>query len=316
MALRILNAEPLNYSPDARNIISEFAVLDEEQVNRSELVKMISDYDGLIVRLGHHLDNFFFERAKKLKTIATATTGLNHIDLVEAEKNNITVISLKGEREFLDTIYATAEHTWALLLALIRKLVPSARHVNECKWDRDLFRGNELAGRTLGIIGYGRLGSKVAGYGTAFGMNVLAYDTKEQVMPEGVKATSLETLLSNSDIITCHVPYHKSTEKIISYREFELMKSGCYLINTSRGEILDETLLLQHLKEKHLAGAALDVLCGEYEESPEWIKKHPLIKYAKNNDNLIITPHIGGATRDSMAKTEIFIAQKLRTFFT
>ncbi len=314
MPERILNVEPEAYSTEAREIITSVATLDEIALSREALIASIHQYDGLIVRLGHTIDRTVLQHAHRLKFIATAVTGLNHIDCEEAAKRQIAVLSLKGERAFLDTISATAEHTWGLILALLRALPSAAEHVKQFGWNRNLFKGQELCGRTLGIVGYGRLGTKVAHYANAFGMRVLACDPAVSSGPAEVKFVSFEDVLTQADIVSLHVPYNQTTVHLIGQRELALMKPGAYLVNTSRGEILDEDALLHALKNGHLAGAALDVLSGETCTQAEWMKRHPLISYAREHAHIIITPHIGGATWDSMAKTEIFLAQKIKKF--
>lgn len=313
--LHILNVEPDDYSPEARDILTSFAKLDERVLSREELIASIHHYDGLIVRLGHRIDRSVLEHAEKLQFIATATTGLNHIDLKEAQRRNIEVICLKGEREFLDTIHATAEHTWGLVLALLRHIPVAVQHVHDFGWNRDRFKGRELFDRTIGIIGYGRLGSRVAQYALAFGMHVLAYDPAVNTGAPGVTFVAFEEVLKNADIVSLHVPYEEATLKLIGDRELAFMKQDAYLVNTSRGEILDETALLVALTDHRLAGAALDVLCGENSDRPDWSVHAPLIRYARDHENLIITPHIGGATYDSMRKTEIFIAENIKKRF-
>jgi len=311
MRIRILNCEPKGYSREALKVLQQFADVDEIACDRRELIARIGAYDGLIVRLGHAVNREVMEVAPRLKFIATATTGLNHIDLVEAERRNIAVISLKGEREFLDTIYATAEHAWALLLALLRRLPASTQSVLSGQWNRNVFKGQELHGKTLGILGYGRLGSTLARYGLAFGMKVLAHDPYVNEFEEGVTAVSLETLAKESEVVSLHVPCCEETIGMIGRSVFALMKRGSLLINTARGEVLDESALLAALREGHLGGAALDVLCGENSDDPAWIRNDTLIQYAREHQNLIITPHIGGATQESMSATEEFMAQKI-----
>ncbi len=315
MKPRILNIEPSNYSKEAREIICTFAKLDETQLTRPELIERIHEYDGLIVRFGHYINSEVFKNASRLKVIATSTTGLNHIDLEEAKRHDVIVLSLKGEREFLDTISATAEHTWGLVLSIVRKIPIAVNHVKSGGWQRDLFRGEELSGKILGIIGLGRLGLKVAEYGLAFKMKVIAYDPYVSRSDFQIYMTDFRGLLEKSDIITVHVPYEENTRNLVSKQKFMLMKKGAYFINTSRGEVIDEEALLEALLNNHLSGAALDVLSGENLYESSFLKDNHLISYAVNHDNLIITPHIGGATWDSMRKTEIFIAEKLKEFF-
>ena len=311
----ILNAEPEGYCDEAKNILKEFGEVIELPLNRSKLIEIIPDFDALIVRLGFQVDRELLERAVRLKVIASPTTGLNHIDIEEVTKRNITIISLKGEKDFLDTITATAELSWGLLLSLVRNIPSASKHVELGKWKRGLFIGKELSGKHLGIVGFGRLGTMIAKYGKAFRMKILAYDLNIRERINGVKFVSLKELLSHSDIVSIHLPLNESTYGFLGRNEISMMKKGSYLVNTSRGEILDEVALLEALARGRIRGAALDVLSGERSDDLKWLEKNPLIQYAREHSNLLITPHIGGATYDSMRKTEIFIAKKLRDFF-
>lgn len=310
--LNILNLEPHGYSIAAKDILNSIGIVDTGPLSRDELLKKIKNYDVLIVRLGHFINEEIIEAASRLKVIITATTGLNHIDLNAAAKRGITVLSLKGENVFLQEIHATAEHTWALILALLRKIPGAHTSVLNNLWDRDSYKGQELCGKTLGIVGLGRIGRKVAHYGSAFGMKVIACEKKELPnIPPGVLVDSIENTLALSDIISIHVDYTEANHDLFGRDEIAKIKKGAYLINTSRGEVLNETALLEALINGHLAGAALDVLCGENRNTKTSAN---LINYAKTNNNLIITPHIGGCTEESMEKTEIFMAKKLRNY--
>ena len=308
--LQILNLEPEGYSSTARKILDDLGSVDNGPLDRSELKKYISKYDILIVRLGHMIDKEIINKAAKLKVIVSATTGLNHVDTEYAESRGIVVLSLKDERDFLDNVYGTAEHTWALLLALIRGLPHAHQHVMNGEWNRDIFRGYELHSQTLGIIGVGRLGSKVARYGKAFGMKVLGYDIqKPEIVPAGMRLVELDDLLVTSDVVSLHVNLTPQNRFMIGENELKLMKKEAFLINTSRGELINEDALLSSLVHSEIGGAALDVLTGEYSGDKD---SDLLIEYARNHSNLIITPHIGGCTFDSMEKTEIFMAKKIK----
>lgn len=315
MKTRILNVEPENYCEEARAILETFSSLDLVSLDRATLLQRIGNYDGLVVRLGHHINTELFDAARKLKVIATATTGLNHIDLAQAQRHGVAVLSLKGERQFLDTVTATAEHTWGMLLSLVRHLPQAYNHVLEGGWNRNLFKGIDLKGKTLGIIGLGRLGTMVARFGLAFGMKVLASDIITNSGIEDISFVCKTELLSKADIVTLHVALDKEAKGMLGQEEFANMKRGSWLINTSRGELIDEKALLEALLSGHLAGAALDVLVGEYSTGLNWVGSHPLIAYARKNKNLLLFPHIGGATYDSMRKTEVFMANKLHHFF-
>ncbi len=312
--MHILNAEPSNYSRVAHEILASIGKVTEKNCDRNNLLTLVPEVDVLIVRLGHRVDQEVFSRARKLKVVVTATTGLNHIDLVAAASHGVTVLSLKGERTFLDSLSATAEMTWALLLSLIRKVPFAMEHVNRGEWDRDKFKGNQLKGKVLGIIGYGRLGSIVASYGQVFGMRVIATDPHVVDMAPYVEKVELQQLLSAADVISLHVNYDESTHGIIDEKAFQQVKAGALLINTSRGELIDEKAMLDALDTERLGGIALDVLANESGKTSNWLKSSEIWQRAIMNSNVIITPHIGGATIESMEETEIFMANKLVSF--
>jgi len=309
--IHILNAESLNYSDEARQVLQSIGDLDERQLDRAGLLACISDYDALIVRLGFQVDREMLDAATCLKAIVTATTGLDHIDTAYAARRGIEVLSLRGEIDFLRSIPATAEHTWALLLALIRRIPQAAAAVRAGAWDRDAWRGHDLHGRRLGILGLGRIGEKVACYGLAFGMAVAAFDPyRGDWLPDVQRCSSLDELLRQADVLSLHVPLNNETCYMIGARELALLPAGAVVINTARGAALDGIALVESLRRGHLAGAALDVIEDELDEDQR--RNSPLLAYARQFDNLLITPHIGGATFESMACTESFMAQKLK----
>jgi D-3-phosphoglycerate dehydrogenase / 2-oxoglutarate reductase len=311
--IRILNAEPLGYNPKARDILHSLGELVEEPLDRPGLLACIPDFDVLIVRLGHHVDREILDVGRRLKVIVTATTGLDHIDLDYAGQKGIQVLSLRGEVEFLRTVSATAEHTWALLLALIRSIPASFASVRQGDWNRDAYRGHELEGKQFGILGLGRIGQKVARFGQAFGMRVYAYDPYVTEWVDNVfRCASLSDLLPKSDVLSIHVPLNQETTGLMGMTEFAIMPHGSILINTSRADVVDEKALLSNLKNVHLLGAGLDFIPEERDVQKRL--HSPLLDYARNHDNLLITPHLGGATYESMYKTELFMAQKLSTW--
>jgi D-3-phosphoglycerate dehydrogenase len=310
MALRILNIEPLDYSPQAAVALTTLGEVTNGPFSRAELLECIGAYDVLITRLAHQVDVELLNRAGQLKAIVSATTGLDHIDLQAAEAHGVTVLSLRSEVDFLRSIPATAEHTWALLLALTRRIPYAFQSVRRGEWQRDAFRGHDLAEKTCCILGLGRIGEKVARYAWAFDMDVLAYDPVREGWLEGVaRASSLDELLKKAHVLCIHVPLNEHTHSYIGSKELELLPAGALLINTSRGEVLDEMALLEALESDHLGGAALDVLCNE-----RGSRNAGLLAYARSHENLLITPHIGGATVESMTSTEIFMVRKLKLF--
>jgi len=312
-AIRILNVEPLGFSREARAILGGLGELVELPLNRDELRSQIADYDVLIVRFGQKIDRVIIDAGSRLKAIVTAATGVDHIDVDYARLRGISVLSLYGESDFLETVSAAAEHTWALLLALARRIPQAFNSVRAGRWDRDLFRGRDLQGKKLGIIGLGRIGRKVAAYAHAFSMDVSAYDPfATQWAPTVERRPTLTDLLHRSDLISIHVPLTLDTRNLVGRKELSCLHPEAMVINTSRGEVLDENALLDSLESGSIAGAALDVICEENSEGRRTQQR--LLNYARAHDNLLITPHIGGATRESMAKTEIFMARKLTRF--
>lgn len=265
-------------------------------------------FDGMIVRLAHHFDAELLERCSRLRFLATPTTGLNHVDSDAAARLGISVLSLRGQREFLDTVHATAEHTWALLMALLRHVPAAHASVLRGEWDRNRFKACELNGKTLGVIGFGRLGSMISRYAKAFGMQIVAHDPNV-VPPDEIAPLGLDDLFAVADVLVVLAAYTEQTHGLIRQHQLDHCLPGALLINTSRGEILDERALLAALQSGRLAGAALDVLCDEHLPLSQRPRSKALVDYARESGNLLITPHVGGATHESMRRTEEFIAK-------
>lgn len=312
--MNILNIEPEGYSRKAFEVLETIGHVTEEECDRDRLFALIPNINILIVRLGQRIDNELFEKAVELKIIVTATTGLNHIDLEAAARHGVIVLSLKGERAFLDTLTATAELTWALLLALVRKLPKAIEHVNHGEWNRDLFKGNQLKEKVLGIVGYGRLGSIIARYGKAFDMRVIAVDPFVVNMDPHVEKVEMDELVSSSDVISLHVNYDEKTHGMMDEKIFKKVKPGALLINTSRGELIDEEAMLKALDMGILSGIALDVLSYESNKETSWPKDSKVWKRLSSDLNILISPHIGGVTFESMEETEVFMANKLKKY--
>jgi D-3-phosphoglycerate dehydrogenase len=309
--VRVVLAEPLHYAPDARSTLSAIGTLVEGPFDRAGLLDAVADADVLVVRLGHQIDAEVLTAAPHLRLIGSPTTGTDHIDLEAAAARGIRVVTLRGETELLSRIRATPEHTWALLLALVRKLPAAVAASVDGPWDRDAFRGTELAGKRLGIFGFGRVGRIVATYGAAFQMSVAAYDTVPVPAPDVAMVGSLPELLERSDALLVHVPLDATTERAIGAGELALLPRGAVLVNTARGAVVDEQAIVDALRSGHLAGAAVDVLDGERADGG--LAASPLLRYASEHPTrAIVTPHIAGATWESMHRTEVFLAERLR----
>jgi D-3-phosphoglycerate dehydrogenase / 2-oxoglutarate reductase len=310
--MKVLISEPENYSQDAINIYKEIGPTYKLDSGDDLNAALLSDVEILVIRLRYFIGSEVMDSAPKLKFIVSPTTGLNHIDLSNASMRGIKVLSLKGEVNFLKCIPATAEHTLALMLSLVRRLPSAVVSVNQGFWERDNFIGKELKGKSLGILGFGRIGTQVANYARAFGMKVYAYDLKKDIHSDFVTFLSdPNQLVALVDIVSVHIDLNDQTYNFINKDLLSYFKVGSYLINTSRGEIIDEKSLLKALESNRIAGAALDVLSDE-NNSQKSRSTHRLLEWARKNTNrLIVTPHIGGATSESMSHTEKFMAKKV-----
>jgi D-3-phosphoglycerate dehydrogenase len=311
---KILNLADIGAFPLVLDELKDIAQIVTLPASQETLRENIGDYEVYFASLHVRLDRAAIECAKKLRVVATPTTGLDHLDVKALEERGIALISIKNDIEFLSRVTATAEMTWALLLAVARRLPWSFASAQKGVWARDGFRGHQLSGKTLGILGYGRLGRIVAEYGHAFRMRVLACDRKPREALDAapfVELVDFETLLRQSDALSIHIHLTPETEKLIGAREFSLMKRGAILLNTSRGAIIDEAALLESLQSGHLGGAGLDIIVGEWRED---LEAHPLIQYANAHQNLVISPHTGGITVESQSMALEFLAAKLKAY--
>lgn len=283
----------------------------ELKENEKSKIKKITEI--LVVRLALTVDKKLINSMPKLKIIATSTTGLNHIDTDYAAKKGIKIISLRGETSFLKNIPSTAEETMGLIIALMRRLLWAFEDVKAGRWRTNEWVGHQLKDKTLGLLGFGRLGKLVAGYARAFRMKVIASDpyASSAVMKKlGAQKVTETELFKKADIVSLHVLLTDKTKNMIGEKHLQLMKPTAYLINTARGELIAEGALEKALKEKWIAGAAVDVMRNEREDGIH-LKNNALLKYAKQNKNLIIVPHIGGTTREAMDITQEFLADKV-----
>ena len=309
----LLNTEPSRFSDDSIARLRRITNVFEHECDRNFLIDNIHKFNAIFIGLKNVIDKEILDNSSKLECIITPTTGLNHIDIHEANRKNIVILSLKDELDFLKTLTSTAELTWALLLNLIRNIYQAHKSVVNKKWDRDRFKGKELKELTLGIIGYGRLGSMVASYGSAFGMNIIVNDISlNSNCPYDY--VNLDELLTTSDVITIHVPMNDDTKLLLNKKNLYKLKHGAILINTSRGEIIDEDIILDLLKSGTLAGFGADVLSNEFSGDSNWLEKSKLRIYAMNNNNILISPHIGGVTEQSVEKANNFMIGKLSKY--
>lgn len=268
-------------------------------LGEEELAALIHDYEAIVVRSSTKVTARILDRAERLKVIARAGAGLDTIDVPAAVDRDIDIINSPDANTL-----AVAELTVGLLVALARNVTRGDAALKEGRWIKKQLMGAGLAGKTLGIIGFGRIGQAVATRARAFGMRILTNQhrpTPELYLEAGVEPVDLYDLLAESDFVTLHVPARADTESLIGADELATMKSTAYLINTSRGSIVDEVALLEALDADTIAGAALDVFVEEpASDSP--LARHP---------HVIATPHIGASTADAQSTAAVQVAEEL-----
>ncbi|MDD5598292.1 MAG: NAD(P)-dependent oxidoreductase [Victivallaceae bacterium] len=282
-------------------------IVPEQKVLERNLPRCNAYFASLKVKVSAAL----IEKCPELKVIATPSTGTDHLPVSQLLQKGIKLINLRQHPEFLKKIPSTAELTWGLLLALLRRIPWAFDSVRKGKWDRDRFIGQQLCGKTIGIIGYGRLGRIVADYALAFNLKVIVFDREPifDIKP-GIKKVSLNQLLESSDIISLHIHLDEPNIGFLGAAEMDKMKESAVILNTSRGAVIDEKELLERLEKGRIAGAAVDVIDGEW----GCTGRHPMVEFARRHDNLLITPHIGGASYEAQQTAVELTAQQLKKF--
>ena len=309
---KLLISAPFDFIKKEKNrLIKKYNCIFAYQKPKNFVEKIISEIDGWICSPSpqYKIDKNILKKTKKLKIIITPSTGSNHIDINFARLRGIKVLTLRDSTDFKN-IKASSEFTFALMLSVIRQINYSQKIVKSGYWrnQESKLRSHELYNKKLGIVGFGRIGSNLSKYAKPFGLKILAYDPKVKIKKKGiVQFSNIKNLLSKSDVVCCCINYTEKNENFFSKKLFKLMKKGSYFVNTSRGEIVVEKDLIKFLKNNTIRAAGVDVVRNEHSLS---VKKNLLIEYAKNNNNLIVTPHIAGLTYDSETK-----AAKIATNF-
>ena len=277
-----------------------FQVDEKLNLKEDELCQIIGEYEALVVRSQTKVTKRVLDAAKKLRIIGRAGVGVDNVDVDVATRRGVIVMNTPGG----NTI-STAEHTFSMMLAMSRNIPQAHASIKSGKWDRKLFTGVELNGKTLGIIGMGRIGSEVAKRAIAFGMKVLAYDpflSATRARSLQVEVVELDALFKCSDFITVHVPATEQTRNIINKDAIAKMKKGVRLINCARGGIINEVDLAEAVKAGKVAGAAVDV----YEQEPP--TSSPLMALPQ----VVMTPHLGASTHEAQEMVGTEIAQQIR----
>ncbi|SHI65197.1 hydroxyacid dehydrogenase [Desulfofundulus thermosubterraneus] len=283
-------------------ILSELGnVVYDANLWKQDLARELVDADALVVRNQTRVTRELIQAAPRLKVIGRLGVGLDNIDLAAAREAGIPVVYARNANAI-----SVAEYVFAAMLTFARRLEEATAHVKGGGWNRRLYTRMELYGKTLGLIGTGEIGTRLAYRAQAFGMKILGYDPfvppYEVACTEfGVQLTDLKTVLSQADFVSLHVPLNNATRNLINRETLSLMKPSAYLINTARGGVVNEEDLYNVLREGKIGGAALDVLA---QEPPQ---DSPLFKL----DNVILTPHIAGLTEEAQVKTSVLVAQEV-----
>ena len=305
MVYKILVTEPEYFDDKAISSLYTVGSVKKIRLNNNEILNVISDYDAIIIRVETTLNSKVLKRAKNLKVIGSATTGIEHIDTKYTQAHHIPVFHLHGTHTI-----PTAEHTFALLLSLTRKIPWAFDSVKNGKWERYKFIGNNLNGKQLGIVGLGRIGQQVAKIATAFGMRVAYSDPNQKNIK--LNRLSLNELMRTSDIISVHASLNQSSINLIDDTMLKLMKKDALLINTSRAAIVDYKSLVNRLKKGYIKGAAIDV----YSKEPVDNSSAYLISYARAHQNLILTPHLGASTKETAFNAAKEISKSIAVYLT
>ena len=279
-----------------------------------KVISIINGYDAIFTNPNKSkvfIGKEILDAAKNLKVICTASTGTNHIDKPYAAELGLTILSLTEERKVINRISSTAELAFSLTLASLRHVVKGHKAVLEGEWDYEKYIGRQMNCITIGSIGYGRLGSMYSKYCKAFDSRVLVYDPYKTVKDQGIEQVdNLEYLLKESDVIAIHVHVTKETIEMINKSCFDLMKKDVVLVNTSRGDMVNEVDLVNFLQSNPNSRVATDVLADEIKNR----MSSPLLKYALESEQVIITPHIGGMCREAQEIAYGHAAKILRNF--
>ena len=303
-----------NHPLITEQLLAKGFVLEEDFTSSyDEVLQKINQYDGIIIRSRIPLDKNFLENAQNLKFIARVGAGMENIDLETAKNLGISLInSPEGNRD------AVAEHVVGMLLILMNRLFIASEEVKNGVWKREENRGDELLGKTFGIIGYGNMGKATAKRLSGFGVEVIFYDILPNLEDEFAKQVSLEELQERADILSLHIPLDSSTKYLVDENFISKMKKNFYLVNTARGKNVKTSALVDALKSGKVKAAALDVL--EYEKSSFEnldtstslsTRNKEDLQFLLDSEQVIVTPHIAGWTHQSKEKLAQFIVDKI-----
>ncbi len=312
---KIVCITPLNHIPSVlHELESHCEVLYRPDIDKSSLRELLIRDQAFGLFVNPNMQTFKIDRelleGTNVSVVNTASTGTNHIDVQYCKSAGVAVLSLTSDYDLIRQLPSTAELAFGLALSLMRKIPQSFEDVKTGSWRYDQFVGRQLSGLTAGIIGYGRLGTFMARYCHAFGMKVLVNDPYKNVFD--YEQVSKDRLLSESDLISLHVHVKEDTFHMIDRDAISRMKKKPFLINTSRGEVVDEDHVASAIEDRSLAGYGTDVLSGEFSTSG-WINDSKIVRLSKLDcHNVVITPHIGGMSIEGQEKAFLYAARKFK----
>ena len=298
MSVKILVSDGL--SPDGLALLAKSGeVVSNSKITPAELLAALPEFDALVVRSRTKVTAPVLAAGTRLKVVGRAGVGVDNIDVAAAVARGIVVVNSP-----MAASVSVAEHTLGLMLALARQIAAADASLKQGKWEKSAFMGAELSGKTLGLLGLGRIGALVANRAVAFGMSVLAYDpylNEAQIRERNAEPASFDAVLQGADYLSLHLPLTKETRGLIGPKQFEMMKAGARVVCAARGGVIDEAALRAALDSGHLAGAALDVFEQE-PPAPGSLAAHPKV---------VATPHVGAQTAEAQARAGIAIAEEV-----
>lgn len=306
--MRFLIADKMHHSlmPMLEEIGLEYDYKPE--ISKKELKEGLSEYEGLVIRSKAHLNEDLLQHADRLKIICRAGAGIDNLDVNYIESRGIKILNApEGNRN------ALAEHCVGLLFALLNNIVKGDKEIRKKVWDREGNRGHEISNKSIGIIGYGYMGSAFADKLKSFGCEILVYDKyKTGFGDHQITESSLEQIFSNADILSLHVPLTEETKGMVDEKFLRNFNKPIWLLNTSRGEVLTLSALREAMISKNIYGAALDVLENE-KINTFTPQENEVFEYLINSEKVILTPHVGGWTFESYERINKVLVEKLKS---
>ena len=300
--MKIVCITPIKHLDEVYERLEQYGeVIYIPEISKLELTTLLSETPDIeYLFTNPNKQNFILDeevlKNSNIKVINTCSTGLNHIDMDYCERNNVEVWSLKEDFELINDLPSTAELSFGLMMSLLRKIPEGFDSVKKGEWDYEPFIGRQVKGLTIGIIGFGRLGKITAELFKGWGVNILVNDP--YVGTFEYEQVEIKEIQKKSDVVFLHLHANKETRNMVDRELLSNMKKGSILINTSRGELVNEKDVINSIKEGHLGGYGTDVITDEFGD----VKESELVEFSRENNNVVITPHVGGMTWEGQTK--------------